>query len=451
MSNRKHRTILLAQEGVIKKVIKKILEILLFICLANLTFDLFQNVISPNLNNFQFLSYKVYLLSEQSEMYINIGIKILLQSLSKVSLYWQTGIVFYIIVVGIGFTILIYLTNSNEIKEKLWHRTIYGPFINHVVRLLEIAIIFSVIYITYYKLRDIIQGTIFSSTAILLLLVLIGLVYTLLVIKDFTKKAIDLNRISVLIYITIFCFSLFAGIVIFKNNQPLAIIPKLPKGTIGLRTYGCNVTFTNIEISFLDTYNIWQKIPSYIINDSATWRKAFNTYGETPSIHKYYCSNDSTLSITLQNAGIKFDVSNPEVAQYFKGAQYFKVSTFITVASSYDKYADIFICMNVPTKNGNQDSEELHLGFSLPTHDINGAKFWIPALEWRSGNEYRDPISKLNSNGIYEDLEIGKEYNFIGVSFFNSARLMIKNKGAISIICESKFDEADKTSCKFVK
>lgn len=338
------------------------------------------------------------------------------------------------------------------------------------VRILELVAIGLTIGITYSKLRDIIQGTIFSLKWILILMVSIGAIYALLVVKEYVycllanrqaikiptkinisqwksnpesiKEKFDTNRIVVLMYLIIFCFSLFAGIAVFKNNQPLAIIPKLPSGTIGLRSYGCKVTFTKIEISFLDSNNIWQLIPSEITNNKSNWKKAFKTYGDTPGGLKYSNPNDTTLSITLNNSGVKFNTANPEVAKYFNGAQHFKVNTFITVASSYDKYADIQICMNVTTKSDNKESEELYLGLSLLVKDIYNSKIWIPALEWIAGSEYRYPISKLNDNGVFNDLKYGKEYNFMGVSFFNSARLLIKNTYGPSIICESKFESS---------
>jgi hypothetical protein len=285
-------------------------------------------------------------------------------------------------------------------------------------------------------------------------MVLIGFVYFLLVLKEFskkTKKRLNLNRIVVLIYIIVFCFSLFAGIAVFKNNKPLAIIPKLPNGTIGLRSYGCKAIFKKIEISFLDSNNIWQMIPPQVTNDSNNWKRAFKIYndsinwkhvGDTISSCRYSNPNKTTLAITLNNSGVKFNTSNLDVAKYFKGAQYFKVNTIITVTSSYDKFSDIQICMNVTIKSDNKESEELYLGLSLPVKDVYNAKFWIPALEWISGNEYGDPVSKLTKNGINDYLTCGTDYNFIGVSFYNSARLLIKNTNGPSIICESKFESS---------
>jgi len=308
------------------------------------------------------------------------------------------------------------------------------------VRIFEIAIICLTVIITYSKLRDIVHGTTFSLAWLVVLMILIGSIYVLLVLKDFLKEKFDINRIVVLLYLIIFCFSLFAGIAIFKSSQPLPIIPKLPSGTVGLRSYGCNVTFTKIEISFLDSNNIWQVLPREVTNDKNSWKKAFKTYGDTLSDPKYTNPNDTTISITLNNSGVKINVANLKVAKYFKSAQYFKIDSYVTVNSSYEEWADFHFCMNVPIKNDDKESEELYLGFSIPVVGFYSAKIYIPALVWEVGSEYKYSISKLNENGIDNDLTFGTQYHFVGVSFYNSARFLMKNSHGASILCESKFE-----------
>ena len=357
---------------------------------------------------------------------------------------------------------------------KKWHiNSIYTW-----VGILELAVVVITICITYSKLRDIIQGTTFTLKWIFRLMLLIGTIYALLVVKEYInnllsdgqiikipskinisrwrsdpksiKEKFDINRIVVLIYLIIFCFSLFVGIAVFKNNQPLAIIPKLPNGTIGLRSFGCKITFAKIEISFLDSNNVWQVFPPEVTNDTNNWKHAFKIYKDTTnwkhtdtiSSWNYSNPNESNFSITLNNSGIKFNPTN------FKGAQYFKVNTSVTADTSYDKYADIQICMNVTTKSHNKESEELYLGLSLLVKDVYNSKIWIPALEWEAGSGYRDPISKLNDNDVPDHLRYGSEYNFIGVSFYNSARLFMKNIYGPSIICESKFESSKRSKRK---
>lgn len=318
------------------------------------------------------------------------------------------------------------------------------------VRILELLIIWLSIRFTYVQLKDIIQGTAFPLFWIWLLLIIIGTVYTLLVFREFKKIEIDLNRIIILIYLIIFCFGLFAGIVVFKNNQPLPIIPKLPTGTVGLRTFGCGATFRNIEISYLDSNNIWQNIPAEIVNDSSSWiPNSFKSYKPQIPSHKFHMSRDN-LIITLNNDGAIFNTDSPLISKVFRGAKYFKVSSIVSFDTNYAekypiyKYPDIHICMNVPLKRetNNIDGNELYLGFSLSIKNINYTKFWIPALEWMVGSQYRDPISKLEENGFSEEIELKKEYHLICVSFFNSARILLRNDNehASSIICESKFD-----------
>lgn len=317
--------------------------------------------------------------------------------------------------------------------------------IESIVRILEILILLTAFIITYSKLKDIIGGTGFNLTWFVLLMSLIGIAYFLLVIKEWIEQKFDLNRIIFLIYIIIFSFGLFASVVVYKNNQPLATLPILPPGTVGLRSYGCKVTFRNIEISYLDSNDIWQTIPKVIINDSLCWEKAFMPFNCKGDNYKPRYKLDSTLSITVDDFGVILNVSNPKVKKVFKRAEYFKVTSTIEVHSTYKKWADIQICMNVPLKGSNSKSQELYLGFSLPIKNISNSKFWIPALEWRAGNVYQDPPSVLSKNGIKRNLTINKEYDLLAVSFYNSARLMIKNRinHGVSILCESKYESKE--------
>jgi MFS family permease len=137
----------------------------------------------------------------------------------------------YFILAAILIFSIIYYSKLNKIES-------YLDILKSSIRFLEIVIVWFTIYMTFIQLRDIVEGTTFSLNMILMLMVFIGLAYTLLVIKENETKEesqkIELNRITILIYLMIFFFSLFAGIVVFKNNQPLDIIPKLPKGTVGL-------------------------------------------------------------------------------------------------------------------------------------------------------------------------------------------------------------------------
>ncbi|GAB6283629.1 MAG: hypothetical protein STSR0008_24130 [Ignavibacterium sp.] len=318
------------------------------------------------------------------------------------------------------------------------------------VKILELSIIWLSVRFTYVQLKDIIQGTTFPLFWIWLLLIIIGAVYTLLVFREFKEIEINLNRIIILIYLIIFCFGLFAGFVVFKNNQPLPILPKLPEGTVGLRSFGCEATFHKIEISYLDSSKVWQNIPSEVVNDSLNWiPNSFVSIGSQAPSCNYYMQKEE-LTINLKNSGAIFNTECPSVSMYFKGAKYFKVSTLVTFKANYKpidnkyKYPDVQICMNVPLKRekNNKESEELYLGLSFPIENINYAKFWIPALEWMVGNQYRDSNSKLKENDFSEKIYLKKEYHLIGVSFFNSARILLRNdeKSSSSIICESKFE-----------
>ena len=110
------------------------------------------------------------------------------------------------------------------------------------------------------------------------------------------------------------------------------------------------------------------------------------------------------------------------------------------IDSSYKENSDVQICLNVPNDRLN---EELYLGFSLPVNkSFNNGKIWIPALDWMPGNNFKDPQYKLKKNGFGRNVKINRWYNIIAVSFYNSARFMIRNTSNrnVSIICESKFE-----------
>lgn len=175
-----------------------------------------------------------------------------------------------------------------------------------------------------------------------------------------------------------------------------------------------------------------------------------------PPTYDFLYSNNS-LSIRLNNNGAILDSESPSVSKYFKGAQYFKVSTVVTFDTSYAdfykvygypddqevyKYPDVHICLNVPLQRELKDNDELYLGCSFPLGNINYTKFWIPALEWGVGSQYRDPISEIEENGFSEEIKLKNKYHLTGISFFNFARISLRNdnKNNCSIFCESKFD-----------
>lgn len=323
-----------------------------------------------------------------------------------------------------------------------------SQYIEIIIKIIEFIIVFASIYITYILLKDIVQGTSFNLFLLLVLMSLIGFIYVLLVIRDFfPPKAVDSNRITLLITMVIFYFSLFAGIVVFKNIQPLPLIPELPVGTVGLRSFGCSVTFKKIEVYFLDSANYWVKIPDEIINDSTNWKtNSFKVYGIKEPNHKFSQTNDS-LAIQLINSGAVLNIHDLEVSKYFNGAKYFTMSAYVKFDTNFVdldkkyKYPDAQLCFNVPIKNEN----EFYLGLSFPIENIDFTKFWIPLLEWRVGNLYRDSNSKLEENGFSDKVKIGKEYNLIGVSIKNSARILLRNDStnASSIICESSFESKE--------
>ncbi len=308
------------------------------------------------------------------------------------------------------------------------------------VRFFEFSILWGAIIFISVKLSDIIYEKTFPICVVITLFIVFGLLYTFLLIFEWAKdnQELNINRIYVLITFLIFGFSLFAGVMIFNNNRPSITFPRLEDGTIGLRAYECEVEFQGIEIEFLDSSNIWRKIPKEVTNNKNNWVKAFSNVGYTPP-----CNNlcDTSANIILRNSGIKFNTSKEEVAKYFVCASSFKVSTLFKVDSVFNEdRADVQICLNVPHNNNLPAEEELYLGLLLTLWDVTYTKIWIPALEWGIGSFYRDSMRKLRNNDFSRKIEEHKEYNLIGILFDNYTRVFLKNPDThdVSIILECK-------------
>ncbi len=98
----------------IEKIIKIVLAILFFVCLADMPYGLYQFVRFAAMIGFAYLAYSANEQSNKNEVFVYIGLAILFQPFVKVALgrtIWNI----VDIVVGVG--LLVYLANRKDIKK----------------------------------------------------------------------------------------------------------------------------------------------------------------------------------------------------------------------------------------------------------------------------------------------------------------------------------------------
>ena len=96
-----------------ESVIKIILSILFFVCLADMPFGYYQIVRFTGLLGFVILAYKAYEQNRQIEVIIYVGLALLFQPFFKVALGRQVWNVVDIIV-GVGLIISIWFRQKNH-------------------------------------------------------------------------------------------------------------------------------------------------------------------------------------------------------------------------------------------------------------------------------------------------------------------------------------------------
>lgn len=330
--------------------------------------------------------------------------------------------------------------SKNKIEKEL------PKWILILISIFEVGLIIYSTCAVYSPIRDLTNGTPISFNAIILVFVLIISIYVTLIIGGFKKRKLDSNRIILLITILIFYFSLFAGITIFKNNQPLSYAPRLPNGTVGFRSWKCDVTFTDINIAYTNSSNKFYWLDSIYVNDPSNWAPAFKSpvkeenFDTVTIISNCYFNDKGDFFINLINKGVKFNPPDSLLPDSLKDVTFVRVIAKVKADSSWYEFGDTQICLNVPL---NTESEELYLGFSLNIKDIFKSKFWIPALDWHPGNSYRDPISSFGKSEIKSSILEMESCYLTALSFQNTIRLQIKKVEGdeTRIICESQIRE----------
>jgi hypothetical protein len=101
---------------VLEKIVKLIVAVLLFVCLADLPYGYYQFVRFVALVSFAFLSYKNYERNEKALAFIFAALAVLFQPLFKIYLgreIWNA----IDVIVGIGLIVTIFLKpkNTNEV------------------------------------------------------------------------------------------------------------------------------------------------------------------------------------------------------------------------------------------------------------------------------------------------------------------------------------------------
>ena len=97
-------------------VIKIILAVLFFICLAEMPYGFYQFVRFAGLVGFAILAYQAHEQNRQSEMIIFVGLALLFQPFLKIALGRQVWNIVDV-VVGIGLIISIFMKPKAQVKK----------------------------------------------------------------------------------------------------------------------------------------------------------------------------------------------------------------------------------------------------------------------------------------------------------------------------------------------
>ena len=98
------------------KIIKIVLALLLFICLADMPYGYYQLVRFAGLIGFTILAYKAYEINQRTGMIIFVGLALLFQPFFKISLVREIWNIVDVIV-GVGLLLSIFIRNK-FINEK---------------------------------------------------------------------------------------------------------------------------------------------------------------------------------------------------------------------------------------------------------------------------------------------------------------------------------------------
>ena len=98
------------------KIIKIVLALLLFICLADMPYGYYQLVRFAGLIGFSILAYKAYEINQRTGMIIFVGLALLFQPFFKISLGREIWNIVDVIV-GVGLLLSIFIKNK-FINEK---------------------------------------------------------------------------------------------------------------------------------------------------------------------------------------------------------------------------------------------------------------------------------------------------------------------------------------------
>jgi hypothetical protein len=198
-----------------------------------------------------------------------------------------------------------------------------------------------------------------------------------------TNDNFDANNIRVFLLLVMF---IVGGFSILKYYDEYRQYLKANSGfTVGLRTWGCEVRFTNIEIEYLDSNNLWQKVQSDLT------RKIDNWIGPVWSDKKsrimkdcsfFYIKGDSLL---IRNCGV---VLNPTIVDNGKGARNLKIKTSVELIGqdngfieTNDEYYSMQFCLNVPINTSQENQSEMYIALEFFFKNFTWAKMHLPALD----------------------------------------------------------------------
>ena len=206
-----------------------------------------------------------------------------------------------------------------------------------------------------------------------------------------------------LVTLILFYLSLIIGIAIFKNKEPITLVPDIKSGTFGLRAWRCKVKVRNIRVTY-DSCNIWREIPSSIIYNRNNWKFPvwYKWKKGKRSPYDYYAQFDpDTKEFTLRNCAAFFYPPSSVFNKVFGNIRVSGSVSFIDQDKDTTFPGFQFI-LHVDTNLVYTETEgktfsDLCLQYNL---NISGyAHPWVPALDWEPASLYRSPIKILLSYG----------------------------------------------------
>lgn len=242
------------------------------------------------------------------------------------------------------------------------------------------------------------------------------------------KKSGDLrNRHFVsFLALLIFYISSVAGLVIFNAKPTNLLVQNLNPGTVGIRSWYCEVVVEELEIYHLDSNGYWRQIPEEIVWTANNWTGEVmheNRNLVSAEAPKHYSFCEKQKKIFLANCAAIFMPPDSVYSRIFKDFKVKAKVTFTDLDGNKRTYPGFhilaFVTPYLEHTNCDQNAvmfSELHLQFNFNYFD--NAAPWIPELNWAPAIINRSKKSDLQKHGGFlPTLKKNKAYSLSAIVF----------------------------------